>query len=92
MFTAIIIILSLPFTDTSRFRGMQFNKNTIFVFFFFVGNFLILMTLGAKHVESPYIILGQIAGLTYFLYFGGIPLLSIFQNTFVHLNNLFEKK
>jgi ubiquinol-cytochrome c reductase cytochrome b subunit len=91
MLAAIVIILSLPFTDTSRFRGLQFNKYTVYVFFIFVGNLLILMVLGAKHVESPYIIFGQIAGLLYFLYFAGVPLLSILQNTFVYLNNFFEK-
>ena len=91
MFTAIVIILSLPFTDVSRFRGLQFNKFTVYAFFIFVGNLLILMVLGAKHVESPFIVFGQIAGLIYFLYFAGIPLLSIIQNTFVYLNNLVPK-
>jgi ubiquinol-cytochrome c reductase cytochrome b subunit len=92
MFAAIVIILSLPFTDISRFRGLQFNKYSVYAFFFFVGNFLILMVLGAKHVESPFIIFGQISGLLYFLYFAGIPLLGIFQNSLVYLNNFVEKK
>jgi len=86
MFTAIIIILTLPFTDLNRFRGLQYNKFTGYAFFFFVGNFLILMVLGAKHVESPFIIFGQIAGFIYFLYFAIVPLFGILHNTMVHLN------
>ena len=91
MFTAILIILSLPFTDLSRFRGMQFNKLTVAIFYFFLANFLILMILGAKHVESPFIQFGQLAAISYFLYFLAKPLLYSLENTFVHLNKFSEK-
>jgi ubiquinol-cytochrome c reductase cytochrome b subunit len=53
----------------------------------FVANFLILMQLGAKHVESPFIEFGQISTVLYFLYFTvamyGVTLV---ENTFVDLN------
>jgi ubiquinol-cytochrome c reductase cytochrome b subunit len=32
----------------------------------FVANFLVLMVLGAKHVEAPFIELGQISTMFYF--------------------------
>ena len=69
MFSAILILLSLPFADLSRSRGTQFrpfNKNA---FFIFASNLLILMVLGAKHVESPFVEFGQIATVLYFAYF-----------------------
>jgi ubiquinol-cytochrome c reductase cytochrome b subunit len=87
MFSAIIIILSLPFTDLSRFRGMQFNYYSVTTFYFFLANFLILMVLGAKHVESPFIQFGQLSAIIYFLYFSAIPLISLIENTLVYLKD-----
>jgi uncharacterized protein (UPF0147 family) len=51
------------------------------------------MQLGAKHVESPFIELGQISTIIYFAYFGLIvPLLSIIENTLIDINiNTFPK-
>jgi len=69
MFSAILILLLLPIADVSRSRGMQFKPLSKWAFFVFVANFLILMQLGAKHVESPFIEFGQISTLLYFLYF-----------------------
>ena len=86
MFGAILIITVLPKTDLGYTKGLQFRLITKFVFFFFVTDFLILMVLGAKHVETPYIELGQIATIIYFLTFlAFIPLASIIENTLVDL-------
>nr|UFP91253.1 cytochrome b [Leptogium corticola] len=84
MFSAILILLVMPFTDLSRYRGIQFKPLSKISFFIFVGNFLILMILGAKHVESPFIEFGQISTVIYFAYFLIIvPLFSLFENTLI---------
>jgi ubiquinol-cytochrome c reductase cytochrome b subunit len=86
MFGALVIITILPKTDLGYTKGLQFRLLTKLVFFFFIANFLILMVLGAKHVETPYIELGQVATATYFLTFlVFIPLASIIENTLVDL-------
>jgi len=86
MFSALIILTILPITDLGNTKGLQFRLITKFVFFFFVTDFLILMVLGAKHVETPYIELGQIATVIYFLTFlVFIPLASIIKNTLVDI-------
>ncbi len=97
MFLAILILLAMPFTDLSRSRGIQFRPLSKIAFFIFLGNFLILMQLGAKHVESPYIEFGQISTVVYFSYFLIIvPVLSLFENSLLELasfeNNVFYKK
>ncbi len=87
MFSALIILTVLPKTDLGYTKGLQFRLITKFVFFFFVTDFLILMVLGAKHVETPYIELGQIATVIYFLTFlVFIPLASVIENTLVDLS------
>jgi ubiquinol-cytochrome c reductase cytochrome b subunit len=87
MFSAILIILVMPFTDLSRSRGIQFRPLSKIAFFIFTANFLILMQLGAKHVESPFIEFGQISTVLYFSYFLIIvPIISLLENTLIELN------
>jgi ubiquinol-cytochrome c reductase cytochrome b subunit len=87
MFAAIVILLSMPFTDLSRSRGIQFRPLSKIAFYIFIANFLILMQLGAKHVESPFIEFGQISTVLYFSHFVVIvPLISLLENTFVELH------
>ena len=88
MFSAILILLAMPFTDLSRSRGLQFRPLSKIAFFIFVGNFLILMQLGAKHVESPYIEFGQISTIIYFAHFLVIvPTLSLLENSLTEIWN-----
>jgi ubiquinol-cytochrome c reductase cytochrome b subunit len=59
-----------------------------------VVNLLILMKLGACHVETPFIELGQVSTALYFSYFVLIvPALSVIENTLTDLSspNLVEK-
>ena len=88
MFSAILILLIMPLTDLSRSRGLQFRPLSKIAFFVFVVNFLILMQLGAKHVESPFIELGQISTILYFSHFLVIiPLITLTENSLMELNN-----
>jgi len=87
MFSAILAIMLLPITDLGRSKGLQFRPLSKFAFWAFVVNFLILMKLGACHVESPFIELGQFSTIFYFSYFIFIvPVLSLIENTLVDLD------
>jgi ubiquinol-cytochrome c reductase cytochrome b subunit len=88
MFSAIFILLIMPLTDMSRSRGIQFRPLSKIAFFVFVANFIILLLLGAKHVESPFIELGQISTILYFLYFLVlVPTISLLENSLIELSN-----
>src|ERR1700684_2242692 len=88
MFSAILILLAMPFTDLSRSRGIQFRPLSKIVFYIFVSNFLILMVLGAKHVEAPFIEFGQISTVIFFLHFlVFVPIVSLFENSLIELAN-----
>ena len=87
MFSAILIILTMPFTDLGRSRGLQFRPLSKIAFYVFVANFLILMQLGAKHVESPFIEFGQICTVLYFAHFLVIvPVVSLLENSLIELH------
>jgi ubiquinol-cytochrome c reductase cytochrome b subunit len=88
MFSALLILLILPLTDLSKFRGIQFRPLSKIMFYIFVANFLVLMQLGARHVESPFIELGQVSTFIYFSYFLIIiPIISLLENTLIDLKN-----
>jgi ubiquinol-cytochrome c reductase cytochrome b subunit len=86
MFAAILALMVMPITDLSKFRGVQFRPLSKVAFYIFVANFLILMQLGAKHVETPFIEFGQISTIIYFAYFFVIvPVISLIENSLVEL-------
>jgi quinol-cytochrome oxidoreductase complex cytochrome b subunit len=58
----------------------------VFMLLFFVAKFLILMQLGAKHVESPFIEFGQISTVLYFAHFVIIvPFVTLLENSLIDL-------
>lgn len=90
MFSAILAILLLSLTDMSKTKGLQFRPLCKNMFSIFIVNFLILVKLGACHVESPYIELGQICTVLYFSYFCIIIFISsLLYNTLIQTNNNF---
>ncbi len=87
MFSAILAIMLLPITDLGRSKGLQFRPLSKIAFFIFVANFLVLMQLGAKHVESPFIEFGQISTVLYFGHFVFIvPFVSLIENTLIDIS------
>ena len=92
MFSAILAIMLLPITDLGRSKGLQFRPLSKSGFWIFVLNFLILMKLGACHVESPFIELGQLSTVLYFSYFIIIvPVISLIENTLVEISFRWQK-
>jgi len=81
MFVAILILLVLPFTDTSNIKGSSYKPLFTIAFWLFALNFLVLMWLGSCHVEAPFIVAGQVATAYYFSHFLIIlPILGIIDN------------
>lgn len=88
MFSAILAIMLLPITDLGRSKGLQFRPLSKIAFYIFVANFLVLMSLGAKHVETPFIEFGQISTALYFAHFAVIiPAVSLIENTLMDLKS-----
>lgn len=86
MFAAILALMAMPLTDLSKLRGVQFRPLSKIAFFIFVANFLVLMQIGSKHVETPFIEFGQISTVLYFAHFFVIvPVVSIIENSLVEL-------
>nr|AFG23317.1 cytochrome b [Teleogryllus commodus] len=66
---SIAILFILPFTSTNKFRSMQFYPINQFLFWSYTSIVILLTWIGARPVEEPYILTGQILTIMYFLYF-----------------------
>nr|UPX88367.1 cytochrome b [Leptogaster cylindrica] len=72
---SIAILAILPFYHLSKFRGIQFYPMSQVMFWSMVGIVILLTWIGARPVEDPYIIVGQMLTVLYFLYYLVNPLL-----------------
>jgi len=72
---SILILAILPLWHKRKFRGLIFYPVNKWLFWFFVGNVFILTWIGAKPVEDPYILVGQLFTVLYFGYFIISPLI-----------------
>ena len=87
MISAILILLILPFINTSIIRSSRFRPVYAPLYWFLVSDFLILGWIGQKPVESPYIEVGMFATAFYFLFFLIIiPFVGYIENSLIYLN------
>nr|YP_010292335.1 cytochrome b [Epiphora bauhiniae]ULO26060.1 cytochrome b [Epiphora bauhiniae] len=75
---SILILIILPLTFMKKIQGLQFYPINQFMFWIFVMMVILLTWIGARPVEAPYIITGQLLTIFYFLYFIISPLISIY--------------
>lgn len=68
MVGAILILLILPFINTSQIRSSTFRPLFAVAYWFLVSDFLLLGWIGQKPVESPYIEVGMVATAFYFFF------------------------
>jgi len=66
---SILILMICPFMYTRKFRGYIFYPLNKFLFWVHINVWALLTWLGARPVEDPYILLGQILSTIYFLYY-----------------------
>nr|AGA56229.1 cytochrome b [Neaxius acanthus] len=72
---SVAILFILPFTHVSKFRSLTFYPLNQAMFWTFVAIVILLTWIGARPVEDPYILTGQILTLAYFSYYILNPLL-----------------
>nr|QBF44166.1 cytochrome b [Simulium quinquestriatum] len=73
---SIAILMILPFTASSKLRGIQFYPINQILFWSMVGTVILLTWIGARPVEDPYILTGQLLTVIYFSYYIINPLMT----------------
>nr|YP_010239071.1 cytochrome b [Phrosinella nasuta]QTF74305.1 cytochrome b [Phrosinella nasuta] len=73
---SIAILMILPFYNLSKFRGIQFYPLNQMLFWTMTVTVILLTWIGARPVEEPYVLVGQILTLIYFSYYLINPLIT----------------
>ena len=68
MFSAIIVLMILPFLNSSKVRSGIFRPLFALSFWFLSADFLLLGWVGQKPVETPYIEAGMLGTVFYFVF------------------------
>lgn len=66
---ALFILFTLPFTIIRNKLRLSFYPIRQILFWVLVRSWLILTWIGGRPVEAPYVLIGQLATATYFIYF-----------------------
>nr|UGN61795.1 cytochrome b [Cryptocercus convexus] len=74
---SIMILVIMPLMK-SKFQGMQFYPMNQMLFWTMVNMIMLLTWIGARPVEEPYVLTGQILTVSYFSYFMMIPTITKF--------------
>ncbi|MBL4906995.1 MAG: cytochrome b, partial [Sneathiella sp.] len=80
MFGAIAVLFALPWLDKSRVRSAKFRPIYKQLFWIFVLDCVVLTYIGGKPAEEPYILVGRIATVYYFVHILILlPLVGLFE-------------
>nr|YP_009913185.1 cytochrome b [Lelecella limenitoides]QLJ92997.1 cytochrome b [Lelecella limenitoides] len=66
---SILILIILPFSFNKKIQGIQFYPINQILFWFMISIIILLTWIGARSVEIPYILTGQLLTIFYFSYF-----------------------
>ena len=79
-----IALLALPFINTAQTRSSTFRPIHKKLFWLLVADCVILVWIGQQPVEDPYILIGQLATVYFFIYFlVFIPFLGVFEKKLI---------
>ena len=87
MIAAILILLILPVINTSEIRSSKFRPIYSISYWFLVADFLILGWIGQQPVETPFLEVGQVATVFYFMFFlVFFPLIGLIEKELMRAN------
>nr|YP_010003172.1 cytochrome b [Thaumetopoea pityocampa]QAV59287.1 cytochrome b [Thaumetopoea pityocampa]UNQ84547.1 cytochrome b [Thaumetopoea pityocampa] len=84
---SILILIILPMTFNKKIQGIQFYPINQMMFWMLITMIILLTWIGARPVEDPYIITGQLLTIFYFSYFITNPIMNKIWDNLIFNNN-----
>jgi len=92
MFASLLVLLVLPYINTSEIRSSMFRPIYKKIFWLFVLDWFILGWIGGNNPEYPYLEIGQAATAFYFIWIlAFIPLVGLFERLAANVNYIPKK-
>uniref|UniRef100_A0AAU7E4Z9 Cytochrome b n=1 Tax=Kinosternon scorpioides consors TaxID=3035466 RepID=A0AAU7E4Z9_9SAUR len=86
LLSSILILFMLPTLHTSKQRATMFRPFTQILFWMLAADLLILTWIGGQPVETPFILIGQMASITYFtILLVLMPMTGLMENKMIKL-------
>jgi len=86
LFASLLVLLLLPLISTSKVRSSLYRPLHQKFFWFLVADFILLGYIGQSSPETPFLEIGQIASIYYFMYFLVIiPCLGLLESRLIRL-------
>nr|UPX88705.1 cytochrome b [Aphodius rufipes] len=73
---SIAILLIMPFINNKKMQNMQFYPINQILFWLYLSIVILLTWIGARPVEDPYIMIGQLLTVAYFSYYFISPIMA----------------
>nr|QNP09991.1 cytochrome b [Ochthebius sp. IBE<ESP> AN292] len=83
---SIAILLIMPFINNKNMQSNQFYPINKIMFWILVANIILLTWIGARPVEDPYILLGQLLTIFYFIIYLINPLINLMWDSIIFKN------
>ena len=83
---SILILIICPFLTRPKFRGLTFYPLSQIYFWIHINYIILLTWIGARPVEDPYVIIGQVLSFLYFFYYFSQPLIMKIWDTIISIN------
>nr|APX39148.1 cytochrome b [Calomicrus fallax] len=81
---SIAILYILPFSNKKKYLSTQFYPINKFMFWSLISIIILLTWIGARPVEDPYILTGQILTIIYFIYYIMNPIISMLWDSIIY--------